>query len=104
MKINELIEKLNGKACHIADADIDISGGYAGDFLSVVMAKLPEGAAWFTIMTNVNVSAVASLTAASVIVICEGFEPDAQLMAKAVANDINIIRTDLDVFSAVRAF
>lgn len=104
MKIHNLIEKLNGEACHIADENIEISGGYAGDFLSFVMAKAPENCAWFTIMTNVNVSAVAVLSAVGVVVLCEGCSPDDALLEKAKLNGINIITTQLDVFSAVKAF
>ena len=61
MKIGELAKILSAKVVNQGEAQ-EVKGGYCGDFLSHVMAKAPENAAWFTIMSNVNVAAVAHLT------------------------------------------
>lgn len=84
------------------DGGREVLGGYAGDFLSFVMGKAPEGSAWFTVMTNVNVAAVATLADIAVVVICENCHPDTKLVEKAEENGINIIGTRLDIFSAAR--
>ena len=104
MTVNDLIKKLNATVVFLSDGGLEVRGGYVGDFLSYVMAKAPSGCAWFTIMTNVNVAAVATLSDTSVVVLCEGCEPDIMLITKARENDINIIKTDLDIFSAVKLF
>lgn len=101
MTTNELIEKLGGKGIVVANECREISTGYCGDFLSFVMGKAPADCAWFTVMTNLNVAAVATLADISAIVICEGCAPDANLILRAQQQHINIITTELDVFSAV---
>lgn len=104
MTVNGLINKLNAAAVCLPDGNREITGGYAGDFLSYVMARAPQDCAWFTIMTNVNVVAVATLSDVAVVVVCEGCEPDLTLITKAQENGINIIKTGLDIFSAIKLF
>ena len=104
MTVNELIDKLDAKAYVLADGERKVVGGYAGDFLSFVMAKAPADSGWFTIMTNVNVAAVAKLSDVSAVIICEGSVPDIPLIEKAEAGGINIISTGLDIFSAIKLF
>ncbi|MDD4839705.1 MAG: hypothetical protein PHE93_03410 [Clostridia bacterium] len=105
MKTSELIEKLEGNGVVVANECREISTGYCGDFLSFVMGKAPVDCAWFTVMTNINVAAVATLAEISAIVICEGCVPDESLISRAQIQHINIITTKLDIFNAVlRAF
>ena len=58
MTVKEIAEKLGLTPVSVADDAREVQGGYAGDLLSWVMGRVPEGAAWVTIMTNVNVVAV----------------------------------------------
>lgn len=101
MKTSDLIEKLNGKGVVVANECREIVTGYCGDFLSFVMGKAPADCAWFTVMTNINVTAVASLADVSAVVICENCVPSDELVLKAQIQHINIITTKLDVFQAV---
>ena len=50
----------------------EIRGAYMGDLLSWVMGRCSEDQAWITIMSNVNVVAVASLANPSVVILSEG--------------------------------
>jgi DRTGG domain. len=105
MKISELIKKLNAIVVNLPDGyDREITGGYCGDFLSFVMNRAPEGAAWFTVMTNVNVAAVAALSDVACTVICEGSVCDDALIQKAVSQGLCVLSTDLTVFDAVKAY
>ena len=104
MTVNDLIKNLNADVHVLADGQREICGGYAGDFLSYVMSRAPSDSAWFTIMTNVNVAAVATLTDVAVVVLCEGSTPDEVLIDKAKQNGINVISTEKDIFTAVKAF
>ena len=61
MTVKGIAEKLGLTPVSVADDAREVQGGYAGDLLSWVMGRVPEGAAWVTIMTNVNVVAVAVL-------------------------------------------
>ncbi len=99
-KLNEIIE---GKDSLIQDGGKEIMSFYAGDFLSNVISKAGEAAAWFTVMNNVNVAGVAVLTEAAAVVICEGAAPDQNLKNRAAAQGINLLLTDLPVFEACAA-
>jgi len=83
----------------VADAARTVSGGYIGDLLSRVMGKAAQHSAWMTIMTNVNVAAVALLADVACIVLVEGVTPDPQLIDKVSVQGINLYKTDKDAFS-----
>lgn len=104
MKINEIITKLSAKVQYIGNENVEISSGYVGDFLSFVMGKAPSDCAWFTVMNNVNVAAVALLAEIGVIVCCEGVKADEKLVERVQKEHLNLIETDLDIFHAVLAF
>ena len=46
-----------------------MTGAYTGDLLSYVMSRAKSGDAWVTIMSNVNVIAVAGLTDVSCVIL-----------------------------------
>ena len=100
MTVNEIADILNARIDVLADGEREISSGYCGDFLSNVMGKAPADSAWFTVMSNVNVCAVASLTDCAVVVLCEGTEPDPALTERAKQNEVNLILTGLPVYEA----
>lgn len=102
MKITELAQKLNAEIIHISD-DKEIKCGYAGDFLSFVIGNAPTDCAWFTVMNNINVCAVATLAEVATIVLCEGVKPDEQLLAKVKIQGVNLIATKLDIYNAIKA-
>lgn len=101
MKLTNIIEKLNATAINVGDPDREISGGYAGDFLSFVMGKAPEDCAWFTVMSNVNVAAVALLAEVGVVVLCEGVHAEEALLERVRKENFNLIETPLDIYSAI---
>ena len=99
MTVSEMAQKMELKIFCIPDGDREITGGYAGDLLSWVMGRANAGDAWVTIMSNVNIVAVATLADPSCIVLSEGVEPDADALAKAQTVGINILGSDKDTFS-----
>ena len=74
MTVKEIAEKLGLTPVSVADDAREVQGGYAGDLLSWVMGRVPEGAAWVTIMTNVNVVAVAELGFVALVIAAAGIE------------------------------
>ncbi|MCL2751981.1 MAG: DRTGG domain-containing protein [Firmicutes bacterium] len=78
----------------------EVSGFYAGDYLSMVISHAPFGCAWFTVMNNVNVAGVAALAEISLIVICGKSEPDETMLARCDERGISVMITPLDVFAA----
>ncbi|MDR3225097.1 MAG: hypothetical protein LBT52_02230 [Clostridiales Family XIII bacterium] len=61
----------------------EITSVYCGDLLSHVMGSAPEGAAWVTVMSNINVIAVASLTDVSCVVMASGSLPGDDVISRA---------------------
>ncbi len=78
----------------------NINGGYVGDLLSWVMGKLDEDDAWVTIMSNINIVAVASLADPACIVLAENVLPDNGVVEKALEQGVNILRTNKPSFDA----
>ena len=81
------------------DGDREVTGGYAGDLLSWVMGRANSGDAWITIMSNVNIVAVATLADPSCIVLSEGVGIDAEVLEKAKSVGVNILGSDEDTFA-----
>lgn len=101
MTVRDLADILSAKTINEADFTRHVDSGYAGDLLSFVMGRAPENAAWYTVMTNVNVAAVAVLTDVSVVVLCEGCMPDVALVDRAKSQLVNLIVTELDMYTAI---
>lgn len=91
--VQELIAALDLTMFCLADPDRAVTGGYCGDLLSWVMGRAPTDSAWLTIMSNMNVAAVASLTDVACVILTEGVEPDEPLLQKARAQGINLLGT-----------
>ena len=104
MKHSELKTKLCARELYMPDPEREADGGYCGDFLSFVMQRAPENSVWFTVMTNVNVAAVASLTGVAAVVVCESSKCDVQLVERIKKTEVALFETDLDIFGAVKAF
>jgi len=97
--VSELMEQLNLTAFSLAEPDREISGGYAGDLLSWVMGRAGEDQAWFTIMSNMNILAVAALSGVSAVILTEGVQPDAGVTERAKAQGINLLGSDEATFT-----
>ncbi len=95
MKVSELIEKLNLDLVTSGSyEDRDVCGCYIGDLLSHVMGKATCGDAWITIMNNINIVAVASLTEAACIILSEGIGADEKIIEKADSEGIVILKSE----------
>ncbi len=91
MTVKELAEKLDLKVLSMPDETREVTCGYAGDLLSWVMGKAPGDSAWFTIMSNVNIVAVAMLRDVAAIVVCEGAEIGEDVIARAAEQEVNLL-------------
>ena len=103
MTVQSLIDLLGFTPLHLEEADRPVAGGYCGDLLSWVMGRAGVDNAWFTIMSNVNVAAVAALSDVSCVVLTEGVSPDETLLARVRAQGINLLGTQLSTFDAAAA-
>ena len=71
MTVKAIAERLGLRVLSMPDPEREATCGYAGDLLSWVMGRAAEGSVWATVMTNVNVIAVATLADTAAVVICE---------------------------------
>ena len=86
-----------------SNMDREITTPYCCDLLSIAMGKMPPGAAWVTVMGNVNTLAVACLTDAACIILAEGSKLDEQAMIKAKEKYITVFSTEMPIFDAALA-
>jgi hypothetical protein len=99
MTVKELSVALGATVICMPDGDREVTGGYAGDLLSWVMGRARSGDAWVTIMSNVNIVAVASLADPACIVLSESVTLEAEVRQKADDVGVNVISSPLDTFT-----
>lgn len=98
MTVKELAEKYSLEVLSLPEPSREVSGGYVGDLLSWVMGRAEADNAWITIMTNINIAAVAQLSDVAVIIIAEGAKPDSNVTETAKAKGVNILLTEETAF------
>ena len=98
MKVSELTCALGLETLSLPCPEKEIDGAYAGDLLSWVMGRAMPGCVWATIMTNLNVVAVASLVDAACAVICEDSEIGVEIIETAKSKGVNVLRTKLPMY------
>ena len=98
MTVKELAERLSLKTLTSPDESREVLGCYAGDLLSWVMGRAQSDDAWVTIMTNVNIVAVAMLADVSCVIIAESAEIEKDVVEKASEKGINLYTSDKTVY------
>jgi len=97
-----LVENLNlGVRSARGDLDREVTGGYASDLLSDVIANAEPGNLWITLQIHQNIVAVASMKDLAGIVLVNGREPEKDTVEKAEAENIAIMVTELPTFELV---
>ncbi|MBO5358944.1 MAG: hypothetical protein J6A78_06465 [Clostridia bacterium] len=100
MTVSDLLKNENFSSVTLPDGDRVIKDVYIGDLLSWVMGRAKSDDAWITIMSNVNILAVASLADTACIILAEGVTVDESIKATAIDKEINIISTNLSIYEA----
>ena len=98
MTVKEFANRFDYEILCMPDEEREICGGYAGDLLSWVMGKLDADSAWVTIMSNVNIIAVATLTDPACIILSEGVTPEDGVLARAAQQGINLLSSQKPTF------
>lgn len=100
MTVQELKEQLSlSVLAGEEELDREITGCYAGDLLSWVMARAESGDVWLTVMGNINAIAVASLTDAACIVLTESAALDEDARNRANQQGIPVLTTEEDTYA-----
>ncbi len=84
--------------CVAGNIPSSFEGVYAGDLLSRAMSHVEAGNLWLTIMNNMNVIAVASLSEASAVILAEGVTLMPDAAAAAAEQNICVLSSDLSVY------
>ena len=97
MKTSELCQACGFEILNMAQ-DREITGCYMGDLLSWVMGRAKAGSIWITIMTNINVMAVAVLADVACVLIPENCEIPPETLAKAQDQEVTLLRAPLPAY------
>lgn len=98
MTVKELT-KTAGLTCLCMPApEREVNGAYIGDLLSWVIGRAEADNAWITIMSNLNVLAVASLADVSCVVLAEGVTLDSEILATAEEKGVNVLSSKLSTY------
>lgn len=79
----------------------DVQGGYASDMLSCVMAGAQRGNVWVTLLTHLNVVAVAVLLEIPLIIVTENSPVEAAVLKKGEEEGIVMARTPENTYAIV---
>lgn len=84
-----------------AAADAEVTGGYASDLLSDVLAHAPAGGVLVTLQVHLNVIAVASHAEMAAVVFAGGRRPDPEVIDKAAAEGLALFSAPQGTFDVV---
>lgn len=100
MTVRELLENAEFKALTLPCPEREIHGVYVGDLLSWVMGRAKADNAWITIMSNVNILAVATLADTACVILAEDVVPESEVLTAAREKEINVLSTPLTAYEA----
>lgn len=86
------------KTVSLPDGEREINNVYIGDLLSWVMGRAKADDAWITIMSNINIVAVASLADVACIILAEGVTLDSAVAETASTKGVNILTSELPAY------
>ena len=98
MTVSLLAEKCGFDFVTLPDPDREVCGGYVGDLLSWVMGRAKADNAWITIMSNINIAAVASLADTACVILAEGVTLEPEVAETAKAKGVNILSTGMPAY------
>ncbi len=104
MTVKELCEKTGLCPLLLPEGDREVGGVYCGDLLSWVMGRAQSGDVWVTIMSNINVIAVASLSDVCCVVLAEGVKLDGDAEKAALEKNINILSSKKNTYELAVMF
>lgn len=102
MIVHDVIAALGLEVAAGADhLDNEITGGYASDLLSCVMAGAKAGNVWVTLQAHTNVIAVAELLGLGCVIITEGVRPGEETLSRANEKGVPTLLSKESTFAVV---
>ncbi len=102
MTVESLAKEFGFKVLTMPSPEREICGAYIGDLLSWVMGKAESDNLWITIMSNLNIVAVATLADVSSVLLCEGVLLDGEVLALAESKGVNVLTTDYSAYEVAK--
>lgn len=99
MRLEELAQRLNLRelTSGIAHGD-DVTGGYASDLLSDVLAHAPAGGVLITLQVHLNVIAVASHAGLQAVIFSSDRIPEQDVIDRAAGEDLCLYASSANTF------
>lgn len=102
MVLSEIVAKLQlDVRTDRAPLDQNVTGGYASDLMSDVLANANEGDLWVTLQTHQNTVAVASMKGLAGIVLVNSRGPEEDTLARAQEEGIPLMVSPLPAFELI---
>ena len=102
MTLKDIVERLHLSVRTGQDRlDQIVSGGYASDLLSDVIANGKTDFVWVTMHTHENIVAVAVLKDLAGIIIVQGRQPAPETIQKGIKEKVTIMVSDLPAFETI---
>ena len=102
MTLKDVVERLHLSVPTGQDRlDQVVTGGYASDLLSDVIANGKPDSVWVTMHIHENIVAVAVLKDLAGIIIVQGRQPAAETLQKAAKEKVVIMVSDLPAFETI---
>ena len=102
MKIKDIVKTLDLQVISCEEfLEREVTGGYAGDLLSDVLANSKKGNLWITLQIHQNIIAVASSKELSGIIIANGRKPEEETLKSAQAEKMPVIISNLLTYEVV---
>lgn len=98
MTVKELCSYDCFKAVCLPEPNREVTGAYVGDLLSWVMGRASADCAWVTIMSNVNVVAVATLADTACVILAEGVTLEEEIRQTATDKGVNVLCSELPIY------
>ena len=102
MTVTDLKNALSLTPVSLPEEDREVCGVYIGDLLSWVMGRAQADNVWLTIMSNLNIVAVATLADVSCIILCEGVTLEESVRSTAEAKGVNILTTEAPAYATAK--
>lgn len=103
MTVYEMAKQLELTPIAVPEGDRNCAGVYIGDLLSWVMGRAKSENVWITIMSNINIVAVASLTDVACVVLAEGVTVDDRVRETAEQKGVNIYTSEKTAYELATA-
>lgn len=102
MTVGEIAEKLGLEVLTEGEGLArEITGGYASDLLSDVLAHGRAGDAWVTLQTHHNIIAVASMKDLAAVILVNGRQAEAETLAAARREGVPVLGSQLPAFTLI---